>query len=77
MGVKERNKKITLKVIRTKLKMNQTQFAQALKVRRETVSDWERGVYKPALSIEQIKVLGKLLGQVGLTFEDLPNDLAS
>ncbi|ANV91916.1 helix-turn-helix transcriptional regulator [Picosynechococcus sp. PCC 8807] len=77
MGVKECNQEITLKVLRRKLNMNQSQFAQALGVRRETVSQWERGVYKPSLSIDQIKRLQDLLTQVDLTFKDLPDDLAS
>lgn len=57
--------------------MNQSQLAQALGVRRETVSQWERGVYKPSLSIDQIKILEGLLEQVDLKFKDLPDDLAS
>lgn len=57
--------------------MNQTQFAETLGVRRSTISEWETGVHKPSLSIEQVKVLDKLLGQVNLRFEDLPDDIAS
>lgn len=77
MGVNECNQKITLKVLRKRLKMNQTQFAKALGVRQATVSEWERGIYKPSLSIEQVKILEDLLEQVNLKFKDLPNDLAS
>ena len=57
--------------------MNQTQFAESLGVRRQTISEWERGVYKPSLSIKQIKVLERLLTRVDLRFEDLPDDLES
>lgn len=57
--------------------MNQTQFAQALGVRRATISDWERGIYNPSLTIHQIKILADLLEQVNLQFKDLPDDLAS
>ena len=66
IAVNECNQKITLKVLRKKLQMTQSQFASALGVRRSTVSEWENGVYKPSLGIEQIKVLEKLLSQVNL-----------
>ncbi|AFY39869.1 helix-turn-helix domain protein [[Leptolyngbya] sp. PCC 7376] len=77
IAVNKCNNKITLKVLRKRLKMNQTQFAETLGVRRSTISEWETGVHKPSLSIEQVKVLDKLLGQVNLRFEDLPDDIAS
>ena len=77
MGVKECNKKITLKVLRKRLKLNQTQLAQALGVRQATISDWERGIHKPLLTLGQVKVLENLLEQVNLKFNDLPDDFAS
>ncbi|AFY39917.1 helix-turn-helix domain protein [[Leptolyngbya] sp. PCC 7376] len=77
IAVNERNKKITLKVLRKRLKMNQAQFAEALGVLRTTVSAWENGVHKPSLSIEQVKILDELLGEVNLRFKDLHDDLAS
>ncbi|WP_030006339.1 helix-turn-helix transcriptional regulator [Picosynechococcus sp. NKBG042902] len=76
MSVKDKCNENTLKALRKKLRINQTQFAKALGVRQQTVSEWERGIYRPALSIEQIKTLEDMLSRVGLKFRDLPDDLS-
>ena len=41
----EKNNEI--KKLRTKLMLNQQEFADVMAVHRETVSKWERGVQKP------------------------------
>lgn len=75
MEVQECNK-LTLKELRKRLGLSQRTFAKALKVRQATISEWERGIYRPALSIEQIKTLEDMLSTVGLKFRDLPDDVS-
>jgi DNA-binding XRE family transcriptional regulator len=56
---------------RRELGVNQTELAEALGVSRTTISNWETGVSKPSLSIEQTKALCNLMQ---CTLEDLPSD---
>ncbi|QCS50322.1 helix-turn-helix transcriptional regulator [Picosynechococcus sp. PCC 11901] len=73
--LKTRNK-LTLRELRKLLGLSQSRFADALGVSRGTISFWERGIYKPALSIEQIKTLEDMLSTIGLKFRDLPDDVS-
>lgn len=67
-------KKITLKTLRKKLKMSQETFASKFGVSRESVSHWERGRQKPALSLDQIKVLNELLKSAGMDISEISDE---
>jgi transcriptional regulator with XRE-family HTH domain len=77
MKVASNRKLFTLKTLRKQLGMSQTALAKALGVRQATISDWERGMCRPTLTIEQIQILEALLKRVGLTFNDLPTDISN
>lgn len=64
-----------LKVIRETLGLSQFEFAAKLGVSLTTVSRWENGHNKVTLTIPQVKVLDTLLGEIGLRFSSLPDDL--
>ena len=68
---------MTIKEVRKRLKMSQTTFAEKLSVTRGAVSRWERGEFEMNLNLSQIKVLNRLLQQIGLSFEDLPDTSAN
>lgn len=68
---------LTLKILRKRLGLKQTDLAGILQVRQKTVSDWETGKCKPSLSIPQIKAVERLLKEAGLSFQDLPDDLST
>ena len=69
--VVNKSKKFTLKTLRKKLKMSQEAFAQALRVRRATISDWENGKHRPTLDDEQLEVLAKMLKAANMELIDL------
>jgi DNA-binding transcriptional regulator YiaG len=74
MVVKKCNK-IALKTLRKRLKMSQSQFAQALGLNRQaTVSDWESGKVIPDW-ISRAKVLDRLLKEAGMDWDDLPDEI--
>ena len=51
--------------------MTQQDFAEALGVRRATVSDWERGRNRPTLGDDQLAILANLLKEANLELIDL------
>lgn len=77
MTVINKCKDLTLKSIRKKLGISQSELAKKLGVRRETISDWERGKHSPSLSIPQFKTLSLLLQEAGIKLDDLPDDLST
>lgn len=63
-----------LKAIREQLGYSQQELAYRLGVGVATLSRWERG--KPALlTIAQVKALNKEIRQLGLTVDNLPDNL--
>jgi transcriptional regulator with XRE-family HTH domain len=48
---------IKLKDLRAKNKKTQRQLAEALGLRSQTISEWERGYTKPGISIRQAAIL--------------------
>ncbi|WP_013320992.1 helix-turn-helix transcriptional regulator [Gloeothece verrucosa] len=63
-------KKLQLKDVRNLLGLTQESFAQALGVKRETVSRWENGKDDPEFLEPAVK-LYKLLQEINRSFEDL------
>jgi transcriptional regulator with XRE-family HTH domain len=55
--------------LRTLRRVSQQELAEALGVRRETISSWENGHSEPNLTIKQFKTLLKVLD---VTPEQLP-----
>jgi DNA-binding XRE family transcriptional regulator/tetratricopeptide (TPR) repeat protein len=55
-----------LKQFRKRKRLNQTQLAERIEVKRETVSLWERGQYKP----EADRILYKIVDVLGLTTQE-------
>jgi DNA-binding XRE family transcriptional regulator len=55
--------------------ISQQELAQRLGVGIATVSRWERGITPAMFTIPQLKNLKKLLDSVGLSIEELPDDL--
>ncbi len=75
MMVAQKCNKFALKTLRTRLKMSQTQFAEALGLNRQaTVSDWENGRHIPEW-ISRAKILDALLKEAGMSWEDIPEDI--
>lgn len=61
--------------IRLRLKLSRRQFGRIVHVDEDTVGAWERGKYAPRLSIAQIKAFTKLLTSLGLTWDDIPDNV--
>lgn len=61
--------------IRLRLRLSRRQFGRIVSVDEDTVGAWERGKYAPRLSIAQIKAFTKLLTSLGLTWDDIPDDV--
>ncbi|MEG3437305.1 helix-turn-helix domain-containing protein [Pannus brasiliensis CCIBt3594] len=64
-----------LKQIREALGMTQMEFASAIKATHRSIVRWENGQTKPQFSIPQMKALVSEMEKVGLTLQDLPDDL--
>ena len=64
-----------LKAIREKLNMTQEQFAQTIGVGPVSVSRWENGASVPRLTIAQVKKLSALIQQLGITIDNLPDNI--
>jgi DNA-binding XRE family transcriptional regulator len=62
--------KVTIKQLREELGLSQEKLAQALGVRRATISDYERGKQYPK-GLEMGLRLGILLGRAGRNLDDL------
>ena len=60
---------------RLRLKLSRRQFGSIVFVDEDTVGAWERGKYAPRLSIAQIKAFTKLLTSLGLTWDDIPDNV--
>lgn len=66
----------TFKEVRDRLGMSQDAFAKALGLSRKTIGRYERGEHKRiALSPGQIKKLVQLMESVGMSVDDLPDDI--
>lgn len=76
MKITSDSKLFTLKTLRKHLGLSQAELATALGVRRASISDWERGIYRPSLTIEQMQILDRLLQRAGLTIHDLSPDVS-
>jgi DNA-binding XRE family transcriptional regulator len=70
-----------LKKLRIKAGLTQDELAQRIpgkagekNLSQRAISAWERGEYQPELTISQMKALCRALG---VTLEDLPDDLGS
>jgi transcriptional regulator with XRE-family HTH domain len=75
MMVTKNCNKVALKTLRKRLKLSQSQFAQALGLsRRSTISDWENGKVIPDW-ISRAKVLDRLLKEAGMDWDDLPDEI--
>ena len=53
----EKKINITLKDLRAKNKKTQRQLGEALGLRSQTISEWERGYTKPGISLRQASIL--------------------
>lgn len=74
---KANNKNMSaFKMLREKLEMSQSEFAQELEVTIATLSRWENGKHEPALNMRQIKSLNHLLTKARLSFYDLPDNVS-
>jgi putative transcriptional regulator len=63
-----------LRQIRERLGLSQEEFAQRLGTSWVTISRWERGTSNaPKLTIPQVKKLVRILSELDLTIEDLPD----
>jgi|GEM_PF-561493 len=68
---------VVLRAIRESLEMSQEQFAREMGCSVSSINRWERGKGSPALSIPQIKQFNRLLRRIGMTVENLPDDITS
>lgn len=64
-----------LKTIRVKLGLTQEQLAREIGVTSVTISRWERGVAPATFTVPQIKAFSRLLARIGMTVDNLPDDL--
>lgn len=64
-----------LKAIRKALGLSQTELAVKIGVSLPTISRWENGHTPATFTVPQIKALNALLRQLGLTIDNLPDDL--
>lgn len=63
-----------LKAIREALGMSQQEFATQLGVAVASVSRWERGLSQMSLTVPQMKKFTKLLREINMTIEDIPDE---
>lgn len=61
--------------IRLALGLSRREFGDIIGVDQDTVSMWERGKRSPWLSIWQIKALDRVLADLGLTWQDMPDNV--
>ena len=61
--------------IREALGLSRREFGDVIGVDQDTVSAWERGKTSPWLAIWQIKMLDRMLADLGLTWQDLPDNV--
>lgn len=61
--------------IREGLGLTRREFGDVIGVDQDTVSAWERGKASPWLAIWQIKMLDRMLEDLGLTWRDLPDNV--
>lgn len=61
--------------IREGLGLSRREFGDVIGVDQDTVSAWERGKTNPWLAIWQIKMLDRMLEDLGLTWQDLPDNI--
>lgn len=59
-----------LKKLRTQAGLSQEALARQIEVSVKTISNWERGVYPPMMTVPQIKALCQALG---VTLDELPD----
>jgi DNA-binding transcriptional regulator YiaG len=64
-----------LKQVRQALGMTQREFADALGTYQKTIVRWEKGETKPMFSVSQVKALQRQMEKIGLSLQDLPDDL--
>lgn len=64
-----------LKQVRQALGMTYREFAKALGTYPKTIARWEKGETKPMFSVSQMKALQRQMEKVGLSLQDLPDDL--
>jgi len=65
---------ITLKQLREKAGLSQEGLARIVGVSGKTVSNWERGISVPSMTVPQIKALCEALN---VTLSELPDDFKS
>jgi succinate dehydrogenase flavin-adding protein (antitoxin of CptAB toxin-antitoxin module) len=54
--------------------INFTEFSRILEVKDKTLLRYRKGQRKFTLNTKQIKILHKMLDEIGLSFDDLPDD---
>ena len=64
-----------LKTIREALGYSQQEFAVKIGVAVTTISRWERGLSPATFTVPQIKAFNRELRTLGLTVDNLPDDL--
>ena len=63
-----------MKAIREELNLSQQELAQRLGVAVGSVSRWERGASQMSLTIPQIKNFMRLLREINMSIEDIPDE---
>ena len=63
--------------VRLALGLSRREFGAVLGVDQDTVSTWERGKRAPLLNIWQIKVMDKMLTDLGLSWQDIPDHVGT
>lgn len=61
--------------IREALGLSRREFGDVIGVDQDTIGAWERGKTSPWLAIWQIKMLDIMLKDLGLTWQDLPDNI--
>lgn len=61
-----------LKRLRLQMGLTQAELARRIGVSDRAVRGWEKGEYPPTLTISQIRALCR---ELGVTFDELPDDL--
>ena len=65
---------VTFKHLRKQAGLSQEALARLVDVSGKTVSNWERGISIPSLTVSQMKILCDALN---VTLSDLPDDFSS
>ncbi|WP_446335241.1 helix-turn-helix domain-containing protein [Coleofasciculus sp. G1-WW12-02] len=63
----------TLKELRSRLKLTQSQLASALGTTERSIRRYEKGEVVFSLDLLQFKVFMKLMNQAGMSLDDLPD----